>query len=480
MIKRVFITGFLALLSVAAAGQQDSLSRYLAAAAENNPGVKAAFLVYKAALEKVPQAGAYQDPQLDMGFFLQPMELIDGRQIAEIRLMQMFPWFGTRKAARTEAQRMAQMSFEQFRETRDRLFLDVYTQWFVLCRLHQQLANMRANLAWLHRLEELALARFSSPTGAIASSPAAAPSPIPTAQSGGMAMGNMGGSQEATVGQPSAMGMSQQSGMSAMGASSGLAAVLQIQLEIAETENNIAAASSDIEAGKALFNALLNRRPDAEVIVPDTIIQIPFFLDETPAAGDILRNNPMLTMLDEEEKAYSSKAEMDRKMSLPMFGIGLQYMLLSKRASTEPAMEMGETAAASSMNGKDMIMPMVTITIPIFREKYRAQQRETSFLRQANRNRYDNTLNLLSAEMYRLKNELANAAGKIALYRRQAELSRSAANLAMQELMAGKGDLAAVIRIQRQLLEYELRTAEAVATYNTSVAGVQKLVAQEE
>ncbi|KAA6306553.1 hypothetical protein EZS27_041786, partial [termite gut metagenome] len=58
----------------------DSLSHYLEVAAQNNSGVKADFLAYQASLQKVPQAGAYQDPQLEIGYFLQPMEIIDGRQ----------------------------------------------------------------------------------------------------------------------------------------------------------------------------------------------------------------------------------------------------------------------------------------------------------------------------------------------------------------------------------------------------------------
>ncbi|MDR1610765.1 MAG: transporter, partial [Candidatus Symbiothrix sp.] len=101
--KKITTTILLLQISLAAFTQTDSLPGYLQIAAENNPGVKADFLVYQAALQKVPQAGALQDPQLDFGFFLQPMEIIDGKQVADIKLMQMFPWFGTRKAARTEA-----------------------------------------------------------------------------------------------------------------------------------------------------------------------------------------------------------------------------------------------------------------------------------------------------------------------------------------------------------------------------------------
>ena len=71
-------------ISVASAFGQatDSLNYYLQIGAQNNPGVKADFLAYKASLQKIPQAGAYQDPNLEMGFFLEPMDIIGGKQVA--------------------------------------------------------------------------------------------------------------------------------------------------------------------------------------------------------------------------------------------------------------------------------------------------------------------------------------------------------------------------------------------------------------
>lgn len=94
----------------------DSLSYYLETAARNNPSVNSSFALYKASLEKIPQAGAFSDPELEMGFFFKPMEQLSGKQVADFTLMQMFPWFGTRKAARSEATEMARMAYEQFRE----------------------------------------------------------------------------------------------------------------------------------------------------------------------------------------------------------------------------------------------------------------------------------------------------------------------------------------------------------------------------
>lgn len=486
MMRRIRIKYFISMLLLLMStnvilGQTDSLSLYLQVAARNNAGVKADFLAYKASLQKVPQAGAYQDPQLEMGMFLEPMEIIGGRQIAEFKLMQMFPWFGTKKAAQTEATHMAKMSYEKFRDTRDNLYLDVYTQWYILCSLQQRLMNNRENKVLLTQLEELAIRKFASPSGS--SSPGySIPSPATTTQnntstvSGGAmssGMSSMGGSTNSPT-MPASQGMSSMSGgssgmSSSMGSSApGMSDVLRIQLEIAEIDNNIASLLSEIAAEKARFNTLLNRHVNSEVQIPESFAQTPFLFDGEFIIAKIENQNPMLGMINEEGLSYKAKGEMDKKMSYPMFGIGVQYMLNKK--TDEAMLSMGD------MNGKDMIMPMLSVSIPLYRNKYKAQQRESKLWWQASQEKYENTRNVLESELYKTKHLLDDAARKVALYKKQEELAKTTYNLIVQEFVSGKSDLTNVIQVQRQLLDYQLKEAESIASYNTMVASIEKLI----
>lgn len=175
----------------------DSLSHYLETAARYNPSVNSSFALYKASLEKIPQAGAFSDPELEMGFFFKPMEQLSGKQVADFTLMQMFPWFGTRKAARNEATEMARMAYEQFRETRNNLFYEVKSQWYQLNNLNEQYKNTAANLELLKQLELLALSRYTAssvlgrPTPSVAP-PVASPVPQTPANNSMGGMENMG------------------------------------------------------------------------------------------------------------------------------------------------------------------------------------------------------------------------------------------------------------------------------------------------
>ncbi|MCE5205038.1 MAG: TolC family protein [Porphyromonadaceae bacterium] len=476
----ILLLGFIITLPVK--GQTaDSLDRYLEIAGRNNPGLNADFLVYKASLEKVPQAGAWSDPTLDIGFFLKPMDIVGGRQIADFTLMQMFPWFGTKKAAQTEASHMAKMAYEKFRETRDNLYLEVYTQWYILSTLAEQLNNNRENLQLLKQLEELATRKVSSPFSG-SSSGYTVPTPSPATKSssasptsGGVAgMGSMGGSTTSsatTSASMSSMGSSGSSMSSGMGSTApGMSDVLRVQLEMVEIENNIESLLSEIAAEKAKFNALLNRPMDIEVTIPDSISKVPFIFDEGVSMGEIENQNPMLGMFEEEELAYRAKREMDQKMSYPMFGIGLQYSLIGK--SKPDPMNPGVTP---EMTGMDMVMPMFSISLPIYRNKYKAQQRESRFMWQSAREKYNNTLNVLRSDLFKLKQQLDNAERKVTLYQKQEQLARVTYQLVVQEFVTAKSDLTNVIQVQRQLLDYQLRQAEALADYNTKVASIRKL-----
>ena len=455
---------------------QDSLSHYIRVAIENNPGVKSQSFAYEAYLERIPQAGAFQDPELSVEAYTMPMEIVGGRSIANISLMQMFPWFGTRNAARVEANHMANMQDQQVRETVNDLIFQVSAQWYNLQKLNEQLQNNEENKQILDQLEQLALRRFSAPastalpTATPTVSSNAASSSISTSSSsmGGM---NMGGG--ATTSSATAMNMSSGGNMGGMsgGSAAGMSVVLRIQLEIAEIENNIASLHSQIKAEKAKFNALLNREADQEVSVGSEITKLTFLYSEQEALALIEKNNPMLEMISEEGLALGAKAEMDKKMSYPMIGIGVQYMIVGETDNMMLAME--------GMNGKDMIMPMVSMSLPLFRNKYNAQQKESELWRKSSAENYTNTLNMLRSDFYSFKSQLDDSERVLSLYEKQTILAQTTYSLILKEFVTGQSDLTNVIEVQRQLLDYQLRTAEAMANYNTMVVSIKKLLAEQ-
>lgn len=487
LIRYITLTAISFSIGAIAVAQEpvDSLAVYLEQAARNNPQLQSDFMMYKASMEKIPQAGAFADPELEIGYFFKPMETLMGKQVADFTFMQMFPWFGTRKAARSEATEMARMAYEKFRESRNNLWYEVKAQWYQLSNLNEEYKTTQANIALLHQLEELALRRFSAPSfqgsapdasmssGTSSGKNAGNATPPSSGMSGMSGMGNTSPTVTTSTPSSSSAGMTSTSGMSGMGGGSmgttvgGMSDVLRIQMERAELEDNLKDLYSSRTTAEARFNALLNRASEAPVVVPDSLKQRIFQMDEQALIDQILTNNPMLTMVEAEANAYRAKAKMDRRMSYPMIGIGLQYSLINK---------VDNPMGMADMNGKDMVMPMMKISLPIFRRKYNAQQRESRNYWKASELKRENIHNQLQVEYLNIRQQLEDANRKVDLYTRQYALSLSTWKLVIQEFAAGRQPLTDVIEVERQLLNYKLKKSEAVAAYNTSVAAIEKLI----
>lgn len=451
----------------------DSLAYYTQLALENNPGVKSQRFAYEAFLEKIPQAGAFDDPELSMGFYTKPMDIVGGRQIGDLTLMQMLPWFGTKKSAKKEANHMANMQMQQYREAKEAVILQVHTQWYIVQKLQQQVSNAQQNKKLLEQVEQLALKKFSSPSGATASNSqttVSTPTGSTTTNTTASGMGgmSMGGSTAATTpaSTPSSGAMASMGGG---GSGSGMSDVLRIRLETIEIENTIESLQAQIKAEKVKLNALLDQEVHAALTVPHEIKKVAFLMTDADILATIETNNPMLEMLSEEGLAYKAKSEMDKKMSYPMVGLGVQYMIIGK--TNDPMLGMG------SMNGKDMIMPMVTVSLPVFRKKYKAQQEEGKKWWQSSDEKYKDTYNTLVASYYSFKNQVDDTERTLTLLEKQTTLAETTFNLIIKEFVTGKSDLTNVIQVQRQLLDYQLKKAEAVATYNTLVASIKNITA---
>ena len=177
----------------------------------------------------------------------------------------------------------------------------------------------------------------------------------------------------------------------------------------------------------------------------------------------------MLGMLQFEQQSLEARKQMVTRMGYPMVGLGVNYSLINKsEMSTSP------------MNGKDMIMPMVTVTLPIYRKKYRAMQTEADFLKSANSQNYQATVNSLQTEFYQAIQLYKDAQRRIKLYADQSQLASKSLEILISSFASGGAALTDILRVRQQTLDYEYKQIEAVAEYNTSIAWLKKLNCIEE
>jgi outer membrane protein TolC len=453
--------------TVANCQQSDSLKVYLELAAKNNPTVMQKFIEYKAALQKIPQVGSLPDPELNVGVFLSPMELVGGNQVADIRLMQMFPWFGLLKAAKDEMSLMAKAKYESFRDAKLQVFYNLQQAWFEIYKVQQDLRISEKNIEILNSLERLSLIRFkagSSGGGSASSSGGAMQSgPAKSASSGSSGMNTMGGNSGTATSKASP---SKQSSPMGSSGGSGLSDLYRIQIEIAELKNNIALLKNQQNTIVARFNSFLNRPVQSPVAVSDSLKPDALKIPLLAVSDSMLLNNPMLGMLNYEKKSLEARKVMVTKMGYPMVGLGVNYSLINKNPMS-----------TSAMNGSDMIMPMVTVTLPIYRKKYKAMQDEAELLKNATVQGIQAASNSLQAEYYEAVQNYQDAQRRMGLYVDQYQLANQSLNILMKSFSASGAGLIDVLRVRQQTLDYELKQVDAVADFNSAIAKLQRLMA---
>jgi outer membrane protein TolC len=234
--------------------------------------------------------------------------------------------------------------------------------------------------------------------------------------------------------------------------------LLRVQIEIHEFENRIALLQDQLTTDKVSFNRYLNRVPSSEVFTGDSLTEVPVPSDILTLA-DSLVNHPMVKMFEAESEANASKLAMVTRMGYPMIGLGLNYSIVKKRDGVPPM-----------MNGNDMIMPMISVTLPIYRKKYKAMRHEAEFMRDAATVSAENVTNNLRVNFQETMQNLNDAGRRVKLYTEQTLLANKSVQLLITSFSANGTDFEEVLRMEQQLLDYQFKKVEAVVDKNTSIS----------
>jgi outer membrane protein TolC len=247
---------------------------------------------------------------------------------------------------------------------------------------------------------------------------------------------------------------------------SGLTDLYRIKIEAGDLKYILANLKNREQTIIARFNGYLNRPQMAGVYTGEILLADTLELDLSAISDSIQGNNPMLNMLIYENEAYQARKKMVTGMGYPMVGLGLNYSVIGR-----------SDMSTSSMNGNDMIMPMLSITLPVYRNKYNAMREEADLLSQASSRNYQAASNSLNTEYYTAIQLYQDAKRRIKLYEDQYTLASKSLEIMLKSFAASTVTLTDVLRVRQQTLDYELKQVEAITDLNTAKALLIRLMA---
>ncbi|MCR9154094.1 MAG: TolC family protein [Bacteroidetes bacterium] len=387
-----------------------SLDDYFKLAAENNPGLQAKYKSFEAAMQKVTQVSSLPDPNLSFGYFVSPVETRVGPQRARFSLAQMFPWFGTLKAQEDAATLMAEASYQEFLDARNKLYYQVSASYYPLYELHKLISIEEENQRILSSYKEIATTQFQNDKGSMVD-------------------------------------------------------VLRVDIMLKDATSNLSILEQKQKPLVTRFNKLLNRSDDDIIVVQDSLFT--FSLPANYRKDSLLASNPILDELELKIEASKASEQAAIKQGLPKLGVGLDYVIVGQR-----------TDVSLPDNGQDVFMPMVSVSLPIFRGKYKAAQKEAQLMQESYSLQREEAANRLTSSYDMIWFEIQEQIELIQLYEEQIQESRQSLNLLFAAYSNSGKDFEEVLRMQQQILKYQKMKATALSEYHIALAELDYITAK--
>ena len=240
--------------------------------------------------------------------------------------------------------------------------------------------------------------------------------------------------------------------------------VLRVDIMIKDALTNLDILTKKEPALTSWLNSILNRKYNEKIVISKDlqIMELPMEYRK-----DSITTNPILQELELKKQASEVAIEVARKQGLPKLGLGLDYVLVGKGMNNFPD------------SGKDIIMPMVSVSLPIFRKKYNAATKEAKLMQESfsfQKEAYENKLN---GTYYKLVFELEKERDLLKLYEGQVLTLSKSLNLLFAYYSNANKDFEEVLRMQQELLKYQKMQLSSISTFYIKLAELDYLTAKQ-
>lgn len=241
--------------------------------------------------------------------------------------------------------------------------------------------------------------------------------------------------------------------------------VLRVDIMLKEAKTNLAILNKKESPLKAAFNKLLNRDEMQPVVIADSIVVEPVLSDYNKDALTV--DHPLLNSIDLKTKASEASERAAIKQGFPKLGLGLDYVMVGER-----------TDMTLVDNGKDVLMPMLTVTLPIFRGKYKAAVKEAQLMQESYSFQKKEIANSLNSNYEMALFDIRQQTDLVSLFDEQIEKSKQALNLLYTAYGNSGKDFEEVLRMQQQLLKYDKLKITALSQYRIAMAKLDYITAK--
>jgi outer membrane protein, heavy metal efflux system len=227
--------------------------------------------------------------------------------------------------------------------------------------------------------------------------------------------------------------------------------VLRLQMRQNEMQQLRDVLQQQFLSEQTSLNNLLNRDDTVSIRVVDELL---IASEDVEINSSQLALHPELSKYDKLFKSVEQSELLNQKESSPMIGFGLDYIAVSERTD----MDLLD-------NGKDIIMPMVSVSIPIFNKKYTSVSKQNELQQQEINYQKQERLNTLETLLDRAIKDRISARISNETATNNLKQAKDAENILIKSYETGTIDFKDVLDIQELQLKFQMNQIDAIKAY---------------
>ncbi|NND15354.1 MAG: TolC family protein [Eudoraea sp.] len=239
--------------------------------------------------------------------------------------------------------------------------------------------------------------------------------------------------------------------------------VLRLQIRQNELMEDKLILEKEFQAVQTQFNNLLNRDEYTSVAIVENLA----IYEPIEIGLNQLELHPELEKYDRLYESVAHSEVLNQKEGKPNIGFGLDYIPVAKR----PGLDFSD-------NGKDVLMPMVSLSIPIFNSNYKSRTVQNELRQEEINSQKANRRNLLESILSDALNNREASYIKHRTQLRNLERAKDAEEILIKNYETGTIDFNDVLDVQELQLRFQLKLIDAVKDNYVQTAIINYLTNQ--
>ena len=246
---------------------------------------------------------------------------------------------------------------------------------------------------------------------------------------------------------------------------SSTADVLRIQLRVNELNQLVKHLENEESAQILTINQLTNQDWKTGVVTSAELSEnLLTNFDTAYYRAKITEHHPLVAKLDRQIEASENSQVVNKKANSPTIGVGLDYNWVGQRTDANPV-----------SNGRDILVPKVMVSIPLYRKGYNAKDMEESYIQDALKYEKEALLDKIMKLLMQYKLDYENSILQINLHREQIKTTERTIDILLTNYSASGSGFDDLLQLENQLLQHETGLVKGLMDMNIAVAKIERL-----